>query len=46
MNVDDINAESEISEIYTTSGHRIKVPVKGINIIRYKDGSTKKIMVK
>lgn len=46
MNVDDINAESEISEIYTTSGHKIKVPVKGINIIRYKDGSTKKIMVK
>lgn len=36
----------EISEIYTLNGLKIDAPVQGINIIRYKDGSTKKIMVK
>lgn len=39
---------AEVVEIarYTLDGRRVDAPVKGINIVRYSDGSVRKIMVK
>ena len=49
-NADGINnaqtAESEIQGIYTLGGIKVEHPVKGVNIIKYTDGRTKKIYVK
>ncbi|MDE5795517.1 MAG: hypothetical protein K2H75_00240, partial [Muribaculaceae bacterium] len=36
----------EIEAIYTPDGQRMKELVKGLNIIRFTDGSTKKVMLK
>lgn len=32
-------------EYFDISGHRLSAPIKGINIVRYPDGSTKKIIL-
>ena len=37
---------SEIEGIYTLGGMKVEHPVKGVNIIKYTDGRTKKIYVK
>ena len=39
-------AEGEIQGIYTLGGIKVEHPVKGVNIIKYTDGRTKKIYVK
>lgn len=38
--------ESTVECYYTIDGQRINTPQRGVNIIKMKDGSTKKIMVK
>lgn len=40
--------ESDVYEVarYTIDGIRLSAPAKGINIIRYSDGTTKKVIVK
>lgn len=40
--------ESDVHEVarYTIDGIRLNAPAKGINIIRYSDGTTKKVIVK
>lgn len=55
-NRDDLSVESHVSsmiydaeepvEYYTVSGIRLKSPVPGINIVKRKDGTTEKIIVK
>lgn len=40
-----INSD-EVEGIYTTNGMKVDEPVRGINIIRYKNGKTQKIIVK
>ena len=37
---------SEIEGIYTLGGMKVEHPVKGVNIVKYTDGRTKKIYVK
>ncbi len=37
---------AEIEGYYTVNGVRSDVPVKGMNIVKYKNGKTKKIMIK
>ena len=46
--VEEVVAAKEVVEVarYTLDGQRIDKPVKGINIIRYSDGSARKVMVK
>ena len=40
-----INSD-DVEGIYTTNGMKVDEPVRGINIIRYKNGKTEKIIVK
>ncbi|MGN0238036.1 MAG: hypothetical protein ACI4AK_08150 [Lepagella sp.] len=44
----EIIAADQLVEVerYTLDGTRISAPVKGVNIIRYNDGSTRKVIVK
>ncbi len=45
--INGISLDSEnVEGIYTTSGQKLNTTVKGVNIIRYNDGSVKKIYVK
>ncbi len=48
--IDSIGMSSTNSEniegIYSTSGQKLNTTVKGVNIIRYSDGSTKKVIMK
>ncbi len=46
--IEDIatNAQTEAREIYTINGQRLNSPQRGINILRYVDGTSKKIIVK
>ena len=41
-----ISEDNEIEGIYTVNGMKVDEPVKGVNIIRFMDGKTKKIYVK
>ena len=41
-NADSLNSVS----IYTADGHQINTPVKGINIFKYSNGSTRKVIIK
>ncbi len=45
--IDDIVNSGEVTEVgrYTVSGQKITTPQKGINIVRYSDGTTRKILV-
>lgn len=44
---DEIRAAEAVETArYTLDGRRIDAPVKGINIVRYSDGSVRKVMVK
>lgn len=40
------DSDVRISERYSVDGRRISVPEKGINIVKYTDGTVKKIIVK
>ena len=40
------NSENERMRIYDLNGHRIARLQRGINIIRYSDGTTKRVMIK
>jgi hypothetical protein len=44
--INTISKDSVISHIYDMQGNRLDNPQKGVNIIRMKDGKTKKIIVK
>lgn len=46
--VENISVNYEPTEVgrWTLDGRHIKTPVKGINIVRYSDGTTRKIIVK
>ena len=41
-----ISENNEIEGIYTVGGMKVDEPIKGVNIIRFTDGKTKKIYVK
>lgn len=41
-----IEQDAEIEGYYSINGVRSEVPAKGMNIVKYKNGKTKKIMVK
>ena len=41
-----LDQESEIEGIYTTDGVKVDHVVKGVNVIRYKDGRIKKVSIK
>ena len=41
-----ISTESAERSYYTADGRKLPAPQKGINIIRYSDGTTKKVLVK
>ena len=45
--VDKVDNHSEAKEAsrYSLDGQRLSVPVKGLNIVRYSDGSIKKVVV-
>ncbi len=47
--IDNVEAEgvngAEIEAVYNLQGVRLEAPVKGINIIRYTDGTTRKVIV-
>ena len=40
------NTDSEVESFYTPNGIQMEKPTKGLNIIKMKDGTTRKIMVK
>jgi hypothetical protein len=48
ISVDDsaINGDAKVSAIFTADGTRLQKTQRGLNIIRYTDGTTKKIFVK
>ena len=41
-----VSADNEIDGIYTIGGTKVEKPVQGVNIIRYKNGETKKVYIK
>ena len=44
--INSISIDSANARIYDMQGNRLNKPQKGVNIIRMKDGKTKKVMVK
>ncbi len=38
--------DNEVIVIYDTNGHRLSAPQKGLNIIHYSDGSSRKVLLK
>lgn len=45
-NLQEINSKYEIKTIYSLNGVKLQTPSKGINIIKMKDGTVKKVFVK
>ena len=41
-----VNGESTTDRIYSIDGKRLTTPIKGINILKMSDGTTKKVLVK
>ncbi len=41
-----VSTDSEVEAIYSANGQRLSAPVKGLNIIRMKDNSVKKVIIK
>ena len=39
-------ADDNVEGIYTVGGVKVDEPVRGVNIIRYKDGQIKKVYIK
>lgn len=48
VDVDEIEIAGNVEEVerYTLDGRKISAPVPGVNIVRYSDGSVRKVMVK
>ncbi len=46
VSVDTEEGAGEIQGIYNINGMRLNAPQRGINIIRYKNGSTKKVIIR
>jgi hypothetical protein len=48
VGIDDVKTQEAVTEVarYDVQGRRIDKPQKGMNIIHYSDGSTRKVMVK
>ena len=44
--IHSITKDNDVTEIYSLNGNRILSPSKGINIIKMKDGTTKKVLIK
>lgn len=44
--VTSVNANATVSAIYNAAGARVSATQKGMNIIKYSDGSVKKVLVK
>ncbi len=44
--VSDVNEDLEEEARYTTDGKKVSQPVRGINIVRYSDGTARKVLVK
>lgn len=44
--VTSVNANATVSAIYNAAGARVSAAQKGMNIIKYSDGSVKKVLVK
>lgn len=44
-NINNNAAEADVPAIYNIQGHRLQTMQKGLNIIRTKDGKTKKVML-
>ncbi len=45
VETDGVKGET-VEGIYSTSGQKLNTTVKGVNIIRYNDGKTKKVLIK
>ncbi len=45
-NLPTVDADKREVARYTVDGRRINAPVKGINIVKYEDGTTRKVVVK
>lgn len=41
-----VDMKKEVSAYYTIGGERVSQPVKGLNIVKYTDGSTRKIFIR
>lgn len=48
VDVDEIEIAGNVEEVerYTLDGRKVSAPVPGVNIVRYSDGSVRKVMVK
>ena len=45
--VENISTSSDVKEVfrYSANGQRLSEPAKGLNIVKYSDGSVKKVTV-
>ena len=45
--VENISTSSDVKEVfrYSANGQRLSAPAKGLNIVKYSDGSVKKVAV-
>ena len=45
--IDKTTTSTDVEEVsrYSLNGQRLAVPVKGLNIVKYSDGSVKKVVV-
>lgn len=45
--IDKVSTSSDVKEVsrYSVNGQRLSVPTKGLNIVKYSDGSVKKVVV-
>ena len=44
--IEKVISENDIKDIHTLRGIKLKSPSKGINIIKQKDGTIKKVLIK
>ncbi len=46
--IDKTTTSTDVEEVsrYSADGQRLAVPVKGLNIVKYSDGSARKVVVK
>ena len=45
--IDKVNISADVKEVsrYSVNGQRLSVPTKALNIVKYSDGSVKKVAV-
>lgn len=45
--IDKVNISADVKEVsrYSVNGQRLSSPTKGLNIVKYSDGSVKKVAV-